>query len=54
MLKLHVRAVSALTALLVLVVVPPAPAQNATPADELLAHAKSVYSSTGPSAALPE
>lgn len=31
-----------------------AAAQNDTSADQLLAHAKSIYSSTGPSAALPE
>ena len=54
MLRLHVRPIFAHTALVVLAVVIPAAAQNGTTADELLAHAKSVYSSTGASAALPE
>ena len=54
MLKLHVRPVLAHSALIILALVIPATAQNQTTADELLAHAKSVYSSTGPSAALPE
>ena len=53
MLRLYVRSVLAHTPLVVLVVALSAVAQNST-ADELLAHAKSVYSSTGPSAALPE
>src|SRR6266705_6113838 len=54
MLKLHVRSVFAYTPVVILVVALTAAAQNGTTADELLAHAKSVYSSTGPSAALPE
>ena len=41
-------------ALAVLAFVVAAAAQNGTTADQLLAHAKSVYSSTGPSAALAE
>jgi len=49
-----VGSVVAHTPLIVLAVALLAAAQNVTPADELLAHAKSVYSSTGPSAALPE
>lgn len=54
MLKLHVRSVFAHSALMVLAVVIPALAQTGATADELLAHAKTIYSSTGPSAALPE
>lgn len=55
MLKLHVRSVLAHTPLVLLAVaLCAAVAQNLTTADELLAHAKNVYSSTGPSAALPE
>src|SRR5579862_2377333 len=54
MLRLQVRPITAYTALIVLAVVIPATAQNGTTADELFAHAKSVYSSTGPTAALPE
>jgi CHAT domain-containing protein/Tfp pilus assembly protein PilF len=54
MLKLHVRSVFAYTPLVILAVALTAAAQNGTTADELLAHAKSIYSSTGPSAALPE
>jgi CHAT domain-containing protein/Tfp pilus assembly protein PilF len=42
------------TALLVIAVAFPAPAQNGPTPDELLAHAKSVYSSAGSTAALPE
>jgi CHAT domain-containing protein/Tfp pilus assembly protein PilF len=53
MLRLHVRSVLAHMPLVVLAVALSV-AQNGTTADELLAHAKSVYSSTGPSAALPE
>ncbi len=54
MLKLHARSVFAQTALLVLAVVLAAAAQNGLTADELLAHAKTIYSSSGPSVALPE
>ena len=54
MLRLHGWSVLAHTPLVVLAVALSAAAQNGTTADELLAHAKSVYSSTGPSAALPE
>jgi CHAT domain-containing protein/Tfp pilus assembly protein PilF len=49
-----VRPIFLHTALILVAVVIPAAAQNGTSADELLARAKSVYSSTGPSAALPE
>ena len=48
------RSVLAYAALAVLAVALSAVAQNATTADELLAHAKNVYSSAGSSAALPE
>lgn len=54
MLKAHVRAAIAHAAVIVLAVVCPATAQNSTSADQILARAKSIYSSTGPSAALPE
>jgi CHAT domain-containing protein/Tfp pilus assembly protein PilF len=54
MLKLHVRPLFACTALVVLTFALPAAAQQGPTADELLAHAKSVYSSVGSSAALPE
>jgi CHAT domain-containing protein/Tfp pilus assembly protein PilF len=54
MLRLHVRYVLAHTPLVVLAIALSAVAQNGITADELLAHAKSIYSSTGPSAALPE
>lgn len=54
MLKLHVRPIFAQTALVVLVAVISAAAQKGSAADELLSHAKSIYSSTGPAAALPE
>jgi len=54
MLELHVRIVLAYAALVLLAVALPAAAQNDPAADELLARAKSLYSSAGPSAALPE
>lgn len=54
MFKLNQRAICAPMALIVLAVVIPGTAQNGTTADELLARAKSVYSSSGPSVALPE
>ena len=48
------RSVLAYAAPAVLAIALSAVAQNATTADELLAHAKNVYSSAGSSAALPE
>jgi tetratricopeptide (TPR) repeat protein len=54
MLRLYARYAGAHTPLVLLAVALSAAAQKGTTADELLAHAKSVYSSTGPSAALPE
>ncbi len=54
MLKLHMRAMFARTALVLLTFALSAVAQQELTADELLAHAKSVYSSSGSSAALPE
>jgi len=54
MLKLHVRPLFACTALVVLTFALTAASQQGPTADELLAHAKSVYSSIGSSAALPE
>src|SRR5215469_5038595 len=54
MLKLHVPALFARTTLVILTFVLPAGARQGPTADELLAHAKSVYSSSGSSAALPE
>lgn len=54
MLKVHVRPQFVRSALVVFVFVLPAVAQQPSSADELLAHAKSVYSSSGSSAALPE
>src|SRR4029077_2277734 len=54
MLRLHLRSVSANAPVVVLAFALSAAAQNGTTPDELLAHAKSVYSSTGPSEALPE
>jgi len=54
MLKPHLHVIVAHTLPVILWVALPTTAQNGTSADELLAHAKGVYSSTGPSAALPE
>src|SRR5438270_6506128 len=54
MLKVRVLGVLAQTSLLFVAVALSATAQNGLTADDLLAHAKSVYSSTGPSAALPK
>jgi len=54
MLKLRMLGVLAQTALLFVAVTLSATAHNGPTADELLAHAKSVYSSAGSSAALPE
>ena len=54
MLKLHVPGLFVRTGLVILTFALPAAAQQGPTADELLAHAKSVYSSSGSSAALPE
>ena len=54
MLKLHAPAVLACTALVILTFAFPAAGQQSPTADELLARAKSIYSSSGSSAALPE
>src|ERR1700757_4901404 len=51
---LKLPALLAETALLVVAVALPAPAQNVSTADELLEHAKGVYSSAGSTTALPE
>lgn len=53
MLKLHVPALSVCTAAILILALPSAAQQGLT-ADELLAHAKNVYSTSGSSAALPE
>lgn len=52
--KFSLLCVLASVALIVLAIALPTTAQNGPTADELLAHAKSVYSSAGSSAALPE
>ena len=54
MVESYSRLVIAKTALVVLAFAMTATAQNGTTADQLLAHAKTIYSSNGPSAALPE
>jgi CHAT domain-containing protein/tetratricopeptide (TPR) repeat protein len=54
MVEFCVRSVFAQIALVALAFAVAAAAQSGTTADQLLAHAKSVYSSTGPSAALAE
>ena len=54
MLALYLRSISSRVGLVALLFVLPAAAQDSTTADQLLAHAKTVYSSTGSSAALPE
>lgn len=54
MLKRYVRLLVVHTALLILPFALPVAAQNTENADELLEHAKNVYSSDGPSAALPD
>ena len=54
MLTPRVRLLIAQTVFTIMALALPVAAQNSTNADDLLAHAKSIYSSDGPSAALPQ